>query len=238
MDISPNNPAANSIGPGIDERQILSAVEASGYPLQTNVAEVLRPYFEQVQQEWCYLDKDSGELRSIDIWAEQALHEWDPQPRVRPTLNLLIECKQSQLPYIFFPSISPAHSVHFPATRNNEETVLTLLPWVRVVRHEYSERAPLWERNRLWAIDVVHKSFLNQFLTNHLLPFATEFSDRALRHQTELATGEGFIAGMGASSFDGLEGRLRPRSVESRSKRTAIIANNFLRFLFRRPEKD
>jgi hypothetical protein len=66
-------------------------------------AAILRPSF-SVQEEWSYVDRDSSDLRSLDILAGQELFDLhtNPQPRVRPELNLLIECKQSQLPYVFF----------------------------------------------------------------------------------------------------------------------------------------
>src|SRR5690606_23735306 len=51
---------------------------------------------------WSYIDRDTSELRSIDLCVELRLHGWEPQPRVRPCLNLLIECKQSTMPFVFF----------------------------------------------------------------------------------------------------------------------------------------
>src|SRR5438046_3002634 len=101
MDKSSNNPPSNDIGPGVSAEQIANAVDRSGYPLQTVVGQALRQNF-HVREERSYVDRDTKELRSIDIRAEMRLHEWTPQPRVRPQLTVLIECKQSQLPYIFF----------------------------------------------------------------------------------------------------------------------------------------
>jgi len=102
------NPDTNRIGAGISEDQIVSAVQKSGYPLQVSVSEMLRAKASSqgsrflVQEEWSYADDDTKGLRSIDLRADLILHSYDPQPRVRPQLNLLIECKQSQLPYVFF----------------------------------------------------------------------------------------------------------------------------------------
>jgi hypothetical protein len=103
MNNAPQNPASNQLGPGLNEAQVLGAVEKSGYPLQTIVGGILDSSFD-VQQEWCYVDRDSKELRAIDIHARRMLYDWrsGPQPRIRPQLDLLIECKQSQLPYVFF----------------------------------------------------------------------------------------------------------------------------------------
>lgn len=344
MDSAANNPNSNQIGQGLSEAQIRTAVERSGYPLQTTVAEILYPNF-HVQEEWCYVDKDTRELRSIDILAGQSLYPPDPELRVRPQVDLLIECKQSQLPYVFFSSRSSPALIEFPvvaglrsdiieitsdddpstwsfgvifaldlsndpfqreptycntfskcvrkgadielsgidpyiglvlplikglqhfevaeqpvqtawyfdahlvvglgvldapmiaATTGNSGAALSFVPWVRVLRHEYLEEAKKWKRNRLWAIDVVHKDFLAKYLTAHVLPFAHRFSEKALRHATELATGQGFASGMGADSWDNIESRLKPRSTTARLARTRAIGRNVLRLFLRRGEE-
>src|SRR4029077_15136999 len=100
----------------LTEAQVADAIRKSGYPLQVVVAELLRPDF-GIEQEWSYVDKDSGQLRSLDIVAERRLFEFDDQtqPRIRPTLDLLIECKQSDLPFVFFLSSDKVVSHQFPA---------------------------------------------------------------------------------------------------------------------------
>ena len=115
MNSAQQNPAANQLGAGVTEDQVRGAVERSGYPLQTIVAEILKSKF-HVQQEWCYVDRDSKELRAIDLHARRMLHDWGtgPQPRVRPHLDLLVECKQSQLPYVFFLSDGKPASLDSP----------------------------------------------------------------------------------------------------------------------------
>ncbi len=108
------NPPTNYLRPGIDEEQILSAVQKSGYPLQTIIADKLRPTFD-IQQEWSFKDSETAGLRTLDIRAERRLFGHDQgQARVRPTLELLIECKQSDLPFIFFISGGSTPSKHFP----------------------------------------------------------------------------------------------------------------------------
>src|SRR5665647_858773 len=120
MNQATDNPAANQLGPGLTDDQVRIAVERSGYPLQTIVGNLLRskPYFKgeefRVQDEWCFVDRDTQELRTIDLFAELRLHDWDPQPRVRPQLNLLIECKQSLLPYVFFQTNAAPRLFDFP----------------------------------------------------------------------------------------------------------------------------
>jgi hypothetical protein len=115
MDSSSDNPPGNQLGPGVAPEQILAAVKKSGYPLQKRVANALRNDFD-VQEEWCYVDRDTKELRSTDIFAQMRLYddEWSTQPRVSPNLTVLVECKQSQLPYVFFLSDSQPQLLDHP----------------------------------------------------------------------------------------------------------------------------
>jgi hypothetical protein len=345
MDHSPENPSANQLGPGLTEDQILGAVVKSGYPLQTVVGDLLRAKFSatkgmfQVEEEWSYVDRDTKDLRTIDLLAELRLHDWDPQPRVRPHLNLLIECKQSLLPYIFFetskihglmdfPTIAglrkdkiviasdddpstwtytvphaldlerdafhttprACHTLskcvrkgaeielsgsdaynglvlplvkslqHFVHANRPGDTawyfdchatlavgvldapmisvsvgpagpVLTAVPWIRILRHEYEEEAERFDHEQLRIIDVVHKDFLGTFLDQHLVPFSKRFAERVLRHPTELATGVAFVPDMGAHGWDPIESRMKPRSSTSQLSRISAIGRNIFRFI-------
>ena len=345
MDHTADNPTSNQLGPGLTEDQLRVAVERSGFPLQTIVGNLLRSKPDAneekfcVQDEWSFVDRDTKELRTIDLLAELRLHGWDPQPRVRPHLNLLIECKQSPLPYVFFqtrvaPSLLDFPTVaglrkdkiviasdddpstwtfpvihvldlnvhpfqtapvfchtfskcvrkgaeielsgseaynglvlplvkalqHFVRAESPANTAwysdyhlmmgiavvdapmvgvtvkatgpsLVALPWVRVLRHEYEEEAEHWDREHLRLLDVVHKDYLQTYLDAHLMPFATCFAERVLRHTTELATGLAFIPGMGVNSWNPLENRMRPRSPRSQLSRASAIGRNILRFL-------
>jgi len=346
MNQAPSNPVTNQIGVGVTEEQIRAAVEKSGYPLQTTAGDLLRsePVEEaekfRVQEEWSFLDRDTKELRNIDLFAELRLHGWNPQPRVRPQLSLLVECKQSQLPYIFFhtpdtpllmdfPTVAGLHRDKVVITSDDDpsswtvtvthaldlhrdpflaapnfchtlskcvrkgtdlelsgseaynglviplvkalqhfvhaqapvetawyfdchltlglavvdapmigvaieagEPVLSALPWVRVLRHEYLEEAERPERDRVWVLEVVHKDYLRAYLKDHLLPFAARFAERAIRHTTELATGVAFVPRMGVDGWEPVETRMEPRSVVSRTARTSAIGRNILRLLF------
>ena len=70
MQHSPNNPIENSLKEAVTEELILEAVEASGYPLQTVVGRQLRAAgLSDVQQEWSYVDRDSGNARTLDVLA-------------------------------------------------------------------------------------------------------------------------------------------------------------------------
>jgi len=104
-----------TFGNGITEKDIADAVGHSGYPLQTEVSNSLKDKF-YVQEEWTYLDSDTGSSRSMDILAKKKL--WDlkgEEPFVRPNLSLLIECKKSETPYVFFISDGSIVTFDFPA---------------------------------------------------------------------------------------------------------------------------
>jgi len=340
METSSNNPSTNKLGSGLAETDVLDAVSKSGYPLQTIVSDYFRSQF-HVQEEWSYIDKDAQELRTIDILAEKWLYDFtQEQPRVRPTLDLLVECKQSTLPYVFFLSSSKPQVPHFPLLAglfkhtlilttdddassfelpilralgleshpfiaeepeycmsfskcvrkgsdvelsgsesfhglvlpilkamhyfqiaesppktalyfdchlaigigiigapmvgvrvSDESHDLTLLPWVRVVRHETDEISDWQHWTRLFAIDIIHKDFLKDYLDKHVLPFAQEFSKLVIKHQQVLASGEAFATGMAKYGLHEIEQRLEPRRMSARVSRSKIIGKNVFRFL-------
>jgi hypothetical protein len=115
MQSEPTNTPENVLRGGIAEKQILEAVRKSGYPLQTVIAGALQNDF-GVQEEWSFVDNDTGVLRTLDIWASRMLLDLrnESPPFVRPTLDLLIECKQSDLPYVFFMSATRPWLREFP----------------------------------------------------------------------------------------------------------------------------
>ena len=321
MKVSSENPITNQIGPGISEDVIRSAVDESGYPLQTFVADILRTSF-MIAEEWAYVDRDTGELRSLDLRAHRMLFDRElinPQPRVRPALDLLIECKQSELPYVFFESHVQHHLLEHPVVYGLHEssilittddsksswnfhigialglhlhpfqdapkvaktfskcvrkgsklelsgtdayshlilplvkaidhlgiaekptdtaiyfdahlsvalgvldapmlvaraetggTVLELVPWVRVIRHEYANKKYKHNRDRHWVVDIVHKDYFKQYLESKLEPFAAEFAERVLRHPTEIATAKAFVPGMEHDSWHDIESRMQAK---------------------------
>jgi hypothetical protein len=101
------------------------------------------------------------------------------------------------------------------------KTELVLVPWVRVLRHEYVEEADTWQRNRIWTIDVVHKDFFLTYLEKHLVPFAEKFAERVLRHPTELVSGKGFVPGLYKDHKSPIESRLTARSIAEMARRLA-----------------
>jgi hypothetical protein len=129
MKIGDANPTTNQIGAGISEEEIRVAVDESGYPLQIFVADILRQSF-GVSEEWAFIDRDTGELRSMDLRADKLLFDFNliNQRRVRPILTILAECKQSDLPYVFFESEAPPLLIDHPVViglRNSTITIAT-----------------------------------------------------------------------------------------------------------------
>ena len=166
MNQGPNNPTANQLGAGISEDQIRGAVEKSGYPLQTIVGDLLRfkPVADdanfQVQEEWSYLDRDTKELRTVDLLAELRLHDWELQPRVRPHLSLLIECKQSSLPYIFFETSRTPLLIDFPTIAGLREDKIVLTS---------DDDPSSWTYTVPYALDLDEDPFQSALRTCHTL---------------------------------------------------------------------
>ncbi len=126
MDSGRDNPATNQLSAGVTEGAVRSAVDESGYPLQVFVSDLLRnAYF--VQEEWAYVDRDTGDLRSMDLRARKSLFDLQSQPRVRPVLNLLIECKQSELPYVFFESKGSPRSFEHPVIHGLHKSSISII---------------------------------------------------------------------------------------------------------------
>lgn len=297
MNQSPDNPAQNKLPDGFRDDRITDAVRRSGYPLQTVVAQALLPRF-QVTEEWGYSDRDTQEHRSLDLFASYTITK-PAGSQLRPTLALLIECKRSALPYLFFRAAVPETPREFPAVlglsdnyelhvpggvryispsallrldefrfvnsgpplcnalaksageKNQkalklsgtvpykttilplisalehlrllytpvqppyapcvtlcicvldapmilvegtpEDPQLTLSPWVRVVRGE-AQQVERWFKYRQYVVDFVHRQFLADFLSQHLLPFADQFSDRVLQGEPLVLARKGKVS--------------------------------------------
>ena len=108
---------------------------------------------------------------------------------------------------------------------------LMLLPWVRVVRHEDDEILDWSHRKRLFAIDIVHKDFLQNYLDKYVFSFAEKFSKLAIKHQQVLASGKGFVKGMGKDGRHNIEQRLQPRKIGEKISRFKVIGKNTFRVL-------
>jgi hypothetical protein len=106
-----DNPPSNCLPPGANEEAVISAIESSGYPLQSLVADKLKAHFD-VHEEWAYIDRESNQHRSLDVFAIRHL---PTDPLVEPRLVLLIECKRSVHPFIFFKNVVEPIIPGFPA---------------------------------------------------------------------------------------------------------------------------
>lgn len=119
-----DNPGGNRLPEGIGEECLISTIQSSGYPLQGVVASKLDGLF-VVTEEWGYIDRDSKQHRSLDVVAYKQL-EANETDAVKPCLALLVECKRSKHPYIFFKDVIERRLLHFPATcglHNNRITI-------------------------------------------------------------------------------------------------------------------
>jgi hypothetical protein len=102
--------------------KLRAAVLASGLPVQAKAASILRANF-AVDEEWAYVDRNSGAPRTLDMLATHGgwtLQRRGAQPRADPMVDVLIECKQSQAPYVFIRAEfagrpTSAAAIRFPA---------------------------------------------------------------------------------------------------------------------------
>src|SRR3954447_26240020 len=115
MKRDPNNPSANELPKGISETSLVAAIEASGYPLQGVVADELARQQFGVEEEWDYIDDDTDERRNIDVFAFRRLSEPEKRWDNDAAIVLLIECKKSRHPYVFFRRMTPARLAGLPA---------------------------------------------------------------------------------------------------------------------------
>lgn len=113
MRMTNTNPTRNQLPQGIKVDELITALELSGYPLQGVVASKLKDAF-GITEEWGYIDSDSKEHRSLDLFAYHSLSE-DASGSVKPSMALLIECKRSRHPYIFFQGVVDRPIDHFPS---------------------------------------------------------------------------------------------------------------------------
>ncbi|WP_151775497.1 hypothetical protein [Streptomyces abyssomicinicus] len=103
---------------GVTVGKIRDVISKSGYPFQAVIAEVFRESSLrdagqlEIQEEWAYVDRESGETRSVDLFVNTVFrHGYEhPESKIRASLSLVVECKQSELPYIFFLRHSPPTS--------------------------------------------------------------------------------------------------------------------------------
>jgi hypothetical protein len=112
MQYHPHNPPRNALPKGFDEPVLIKAIESSGYPLQGIVAANLEQHFD-ITEEWGYRDRDTKEPRSLDLFAARDLAELTGQA-AKAGLILLIECKRSAQPFVFFKDVTRRVIPSFP----------------------------------------------------------------------------------------------------------------------------
>ena len=98
MDASNFNPEENRLHAGVKEQALVDAITNSGFPLQGHVADLLNPKY-GVTEEWSFIDRDTEELRSLDVFAWR---NFEPLGQATCRAALLVECKSSVHPYVFF----------------------------------------------------------------------------------------------------------------------------------------
>ena len=82
-------------------RNIEEDIKRSGFPLEIEVSSILKKDGWTVRNQAYYIDEDEGKAREIDIVAYKAFFEkfWDHD---RLHISLVIECKKSSKPWVFF----------------------------------------------------------------------------------------------------------------------------------------
>jgi hypothetical protein len=136
LDSSPDNPGANQPPAFLKEDELREVIGKSGYPLQIGVASDIRSKFSAlpfkeplswISEEWSYVDETEGKLRSLDlcVWMHLYDRRTSNKFRTRPVLALLVECKQAELPYVFFGEMSPKLHLSFPTIAGlNHRTIV------------------------------------------------------------------------------------------------------------------
>ncbi len=93
--------------------QIEKDMKLSGFPLEIEATAVLKKSGWNVQNQAYYQDKDEGKSRSVDIIATKAWFE-DFGAYDRLNIALVIECKKSVKPWVFFMTPKDGHLFTFP----------------------------------------------------------------------------------------------------------------------------
>ena len=94
------------------------------------------------------------------------------------------------------------------AQSTDSGTKLDYPGWVRLIRDE-PRRAPDPGPWRPHAIDYVHATFLEEYISKHLLPFGQLFHDQVAKHWQVLSSGAAFAEDL---SQPRLEATLTPTS--------------------------
>lgn len=178
------NPPTNCLPSGLSHADLVRAVSQSGFPLQTIVARMLRQSDARmgVTEEWSYLDPETQKARTIDILATLDLYDFvAEQQRVEPTLNALIECKQSEMPYLFFLTDEEPWIPNFPSVAGLVDQVITI---------------STDDDTSTWSLDVLHAFELDRHPFMRAPAFAFSFSKSSRKGKKIELTG--------SDAYDGL----------------------------------
>jgi hypothetical protein len=124
MKSHPANPNRNTVPAGITESELIRAISCSGYPLQGIVASALLPQF-NVIEEWGFIDDESKEHRSLDLYAYRPLSP-ESETTCHCGLMLLIECKRSTHPFVFFQQVVSSVAPRFPSVHGIPNAVISI----------------------------------------------------------------------------------------------------------------
>lgn len=83
--------------------KIEEEIRSSGLPLEIETTAILKEHGWEVRNQVYYMDKDEGKARSVDIVAHKAFFE-NFGAHDRLNISLVIECKKSVKPWVFFTS--------------------------------------------------------------------------------------------------------------------------------------
>jgi len=106
----------------MQEEAFRKAILTSGYPLQIKVAAALAQRDFYLIEEWAYTDADEDVRRALDVFGTLVVgpNSGDSEDgEIELALALLVECKQSSHPLVFFESVVQPVLHDFPLMAGN-----------------------------------------------------------------------------------------------------------------------
>lgn len=120
--VAEGNPPENVLGPNAEAEQVIEGLKASGYPLEGVVCRAMIDHFDMVVPEWGFVDSETNKHRSLDVFGSKEVARSEA---VEATVVLLVECKRSDLPYVFFRDVTPTTTVRgFPRSCGLQRSVV------------------------------------------------------------------------------------------------------------------
>jgi hypothetical protein len=116
---------------GMTEDALVNAIVTSGYPLQTVVGAALKKRGFTIFEEWAWQHPEHDVRRSMDILASRPLARKPHRSEAGEStlaLTLVIECKQSQSPYVLFEAVDPMERDQFPFLSGIGDGMVELAP--------------------------------------------------------------------------------------------------------------